>query len=66
VEYRGLSLEDAAREMLHGILRQLGGRGGIIGIDRGGQIVMDFSTEGMFRAARDSRGRHEVAILKDS
>jgi len=64
VEYRGLSLEDAAREMLHGILRRLGGRGGIIGIDAGGQIVMDFSTEGMFRAARDSRGRNDVAILK--
>ena len=66
VEYRGLSLEDAAREMLHVILRRLGGRGGIIGIDGGGHIVMDFSTEGMFRGARDSRGRNELAILKDS
>ncbi len=65
VEYRGLSLEDAAREMLHGILRRLGGRGGIIAIDGGGHIVMDFSTEGMFRGARDSLGRHEVAVLED-
>jgi L-asparaginase / beta-aspartyl-peptidase len=65
VEYRGLSLEDAAREMLHTILPGLGGRGGIIAIDPGGHIVMDFSTEGMFRGARDSRGRHEVAVLKD-
>jgi L-asparaginase / beta-aspartyl-peptidase len=63
VEYRGLSLEDAAREMLHVILRRLGGRGGLIGIDAGGHIVMDFSTEGMFRGARDSRGRNELAIL---
>ena len=66
VEYRGLSLEEAAREMLHGILRRLGGQGGIIGIDSGGHIVMDFSTQGMFRGARDSRGRNELAILKDS
>ena len=66
VEYRGLSLEEAAREMLHGILRRLGGQGGIIGIDSGGHIVMDFSTQGMFRAARDSRGRDELAILRDS
>ncbi len=65
VEYRGLSLDEAAREMLHGILRRLGGRGGIIGIDSGGQIVMDFSTEGMFRGARDSRGRDELGILRD-
>jgi L-asparaginase / beta-aspartyl-peptidase len=63
VEYRGLSLEDAAREMLHGILRRLGGQGGIIGIDSGGRIVMDFSTQGMFRGARDSRGCDELAIL---
>jgi beta-aspartyl-peptidase (threonine type) len=63
VEYRGLSLEDAAREMLHGILRRLGGQGGIIGIDSGGHIVMDFSTQGMFRGARDSRGRDELAVL---
>jgi L-asparaginase / beta-aspartyl-peptidase len=66
VEYRGLSLEDAAREMLHGILRRLGGLGGIIGIDSGGHIVMDFSTQGMFRGARDSRGRDELAIVRDS
>jgi beta-aspartyl-peptidase (threonine type) len=65
IEYRGLSLEEAAREMLHGILRNLGGRGGIIAIDGGGHIVMDFSTEGMFRGARDSRGRDELAILRD-
>lgn len=65
VEYRGLSLEDAAREMLHGILHRLGGRGGIIGIDAGGQIVMDCSTEGMFRGARDSRGRNELGILRN-
>ena len=62
VEYRGLTLEAAAREMLHGILQGLGGSGGIIAVGGGGQVVMDFSTEGMFRGARDSEGRHEVAI----
>jgi beta-aspartyl-peptidase (threonine type) len=63
VEYRGLSLADAARDLLPGILRRLGGRGGISGSDSGGRIVMDFSTQGMFRGARDSRGRDELAIL---
>ena len=33
-----------------------------IAVGGGGQIVMDFSTEGMFRGARDSVGRREVAI----
>jgi beta-aspartyl-peptidase (threonine type) len=62
VEYRGLSLEQALHEMLHQILRSLGGDGGLIAVDAHGRIVMQFSTEGMFRGARDSDGRREIAI----
>jgi len=62
VEYRALSVEQAVREMLHGILPALGGDGGLIALGGDGQIVMDFSTEGMFRGARDSAGRREIAI----
>jgi beta-aspartyl-peptidase (threonine type) len=62
VEFRGLSLEDAAREMLRTILPGLGGTGGIIAVNVSGQVVMDFSSEGMFRGARDATGRREVAI----
>jgi len=62
VEFRGLSLEDAAREMLRTILPGLGGTGGIIAVNVSGQVVMDFNSEGMFRGARDSTGRREVAI----
>jgi beta-aspartyl-peptidase (threonine type) len=65
VEYRGLSLEAAARELIHSRIPTLGGNGGIIAIGAQGQIVTDFNTEGMFRAARDSAGRREVAILRD-
>lgn len=64
VEYRGLSVEEAARELLHGILRDLGGDGGIIAVDKTGRTVMEFSTEGMFRGARDSLGRREIAIYR--
>ena len=62
VEHRGLTLQLAMRELLHDILRGLGGDGGLIGVDRDGRIVMDFSTEGMYRGARDSSGRSEIAI----
>ena len=62
VEYRGLILEAAAREMLHGLVQGLGGTGGIIAVSGGGEVVMDFSTEGMFRGAPNSAGRREVAI----
>ena len=62
VEYRGMSLQQAMQELLHKVLKSLGGDGGLIGIDAHGDIVMEFSTEGMFRGARDARGRREIAI----
>ena len=62
VEYRGLTLQQAAHEVLHDVLRRLGGDGGLIAVDAAGQLVLEFSTEGMFRGARDSRGRREIAI----
>jgi L-asparaginase / beta-aspartyl-peptidase len=62
VEFRGLTLEQAVHEMLHEILRKLGGDGGLIAIDHSGRIVMDFSSDGMFRGARDSRGHREIAV----
>ena len=62
VEYRGLTLEEAVREMLHEVLPALGGDGGLIAVDHAGRIAMDFSTEGMFRGARDSNGRRDIAI----
>ncbi len=62
VEYRGLTLEEAAREMLQRIVPELGGKGGLVAIDARGQVVMDFNTEGMFRGVRHSNGHREVAI----
>jgi L-asparaginase / beta-aspartyl-peptidase len=61
VEHRGLSLEQAVREVLQ-VLSGLGGDGGLIAVDRDGGPVMQFSTDGMFRGARDSGGRREIAI----
>jgi beta-aspartyl-peptidase (threonine type) len=62
VEYRGLTLQQAVHEMLHGVLRGLGGDGGLIAVDRDGRLVMEFTSEGMFRGARDSSGRREIEI----
>jgi beta-aspartyl-peptidase (threonine type) len=62
IQYKHLCLEDAAREVVQVKLKRAGGDGGIIAIDRTGQIVLEFNCEGMFRGARDSRGRRDVAI----
>jgi L-asparaginase / beta-aspartyl-peptidase len=63
VEFRGMSLAEAARELIHARIPKLGGSGGIIGVGARGEVVMDFNTEGMFRGARNSEGVRTVAIL---
>jgi beta-aspartyl-peptidase (threonine type) len=64
VEYRGLTLTDAARELIHTRIPTLGGSGGIIAVGAQGEVVMDFNTEGMFRGAKNSAGHREVAIKR--
>lgn len=66
VMYRGNSLARAAREVVHGELKEMGGEGGIIGIDARGNVVMEFNSDGMFRGMRDSRGRRSVAIWDET
>ena len=60
MEYGGLDLQEAARRVIHEKLSE--GDGGIIAVDRHGNIVMEFSTPGMFRGAAAAHGRFEVAI----
>jgi len=51
MEYKGLSLAEAANEVIHKKQPKLGGNGGIIAIDKNGNISTEFNTEGMFRAS---------------
>ena len=62
MKYRGLAVEEAARQAVRERLQGIGGDGGVIVVDREGNVAMQFNTEGMFRGTRDSRGRREVAI----
>lgn len=64
VQYKQLSLEAAAKEVVQEKLRRQGGEGGVIAVDRAGHIALEFNSEGMFRGARDSGGRREVEIYR--
>jgi L-asparaginase / beta-aspartyl-peptidase len=66
VRYRHLALAQAVHEVVQAKLRRSGGEGGVIALDRAGNIAMDFNSAGMFRGARDSRGRREIAMYHDS
>ncbi|WP_153800290.1 isoaspartyl peptidase/L-asparaginase family protein [Foetidibacter luteolus] len=58
------SLDKAATEMIMHKLGQLGGDGGLIAVDRDGNISMPFNTEGMYRAYINADGKKEVLIYR--
>jgi len=64
VEYKGLSLEEAVREVVHRKLPLLEGDGGLIAIDRNGNIVLDFNCDGMYRGWCASDGSVHTAIFR--
>src|SRR5579863_7824823 len=67
VHYRHLTIRQAVHEVIHEKLQRAApDTGGVIALDPRGELVMDFNTSGMFRAARDVHGRQEVAIFRDS
>jgi beta-aspartyl-peptidase (threonine type) len=51
MEYKGLALAPAAAEAIRQMAR-LGGTGGLVAIDRQGNVVMPFNTPGMYRGSR--------------
>lgn len=60
MEYKGVSLNEAADEVIHGKLAE--GDGGIIAVSHTGEIAMTFNSPGMFRGAADSEGLYLVKI----
>jgi beta-aspartyl-peptidase (threonine type) len=65
MEYQGISLEQAAKRVIQKKLTDLGGTGGIVGIDKKGNVVMEFNTPGMFRATKTMKGETEIKMYKD-
>jgi beta-aspartyl-peptidase (threonine type) len=63
MEYRGMSLNDAAQAALDKVAK-LGGTGGLIAIDRQGNITLPFNTAGMYRGCVDPNGKFVVEIYK--
>jgi beta-aspartyl-peptidase (threonine type) len=60
--YRGLTLKEACDIVVHQKLVKIGGEGGLVAIDKTGNIELCFNSEGMYRACRDGKGREEIKI----
>lgn len=63
MEYKNLSVQEACRAEIDK-LTQLGGTGGVIGLDRNGNVAMEFNTSGMFRGYVKSTGEKQILIFK--
>ncbi|MEP7196754.1 MAG: isoaspartyl peptidase/L-asparaginase [Saprospiraceae bacterium] len=64
MHFKNLSLAKAAETVIQDILYNIGGDGGLIGIDKDANICMEFNTEGMYRGYRKSDGSTKVEIYK--
>ncbi|MCC6542189.1 MAG: isoaspartyl peptidase/L-asparaginase [Flavobacteriales bacterium] len=62
--YKGLSLEEAVRVVVHEKLPPLDGEGGLIAIDHHGNIVLDFNCPGMYRGHVAADGNFHTAIFR--
>lgn len=63
--YKEQELQDAASDLIQGKLREQQANGGIIAIDKDGNIVMEFNTTAMFRAYVTSAGDKGAFIFKE-
>jgi beta-aspartyl-peptidase (threonine type) len=63
MEYRGVKLPEAAQTALDQA-KQLGGEGGLIAIDKNGDVALPFNTNGMYRGYVDPAGKFVVEIYK--
>ncbi|MFC1662326.1 isoaspartyl peptidase/L-asparaginase family protein, partial [Gemmatimonadota bacterium] len=62
--YRGLTLREACAEVILEVLEaQRTGLGGVVALDRDGNVEICFNTRGMYRGWVDEEGRIEVAIF---
>lgn len=65
IEYTGVSLQEAADQVVMQKLVEMGGRGGIIAVDPQGHLSLTFNTSGMHRASIDTEGELHIGIYSD-
>jgi beta-aspartyl-peptidase (threonine type) len=65
MKYRGMSLQEAAKSIVHGELMQQHAEGGLIALDKDGNIAMEFNTPGMYRGFVKSGGQLTVNFYRD-
>ncbi|MEO5859124.1 MAG: isoaspartyl peptidase/L-asparaginase [Pyrinomonadaceae bacterium] len=63
IEYRALPIQSAADTVIKQKLQKMGGDGGLIAMDRFGNMAISFNSEGMYRAYINTNGEPVVEIF---
>lgn len=65
MEYKGLTIREAADKVIHEKLVELGGEGGVIGLDARGNIMMSFNSNGMLRGYIKQQDNPQIFIYRE-
>jgi beta-aspartyl-peptidase (threonine type) len=63
MQYGRMKLQEAAQRALDSV-KKLGGTGGLIAIDKNGEIALPFNTNGMYRGYVDPNGKFVIEIYR--
>jgi beta-aspartyl-peptidase (threonine type) len=65
MEYQQKTLKEATSDVIQNKLTALGGTGGVVALDKNGNMSFEFNTAGMYRASMDENGNLIIKIYKE-
>lgn len=65
VKYKGLSIQDAAAELIHKQLKPVGGEGAVIVLDPRGNFAISSNAEGLYRGYITREGKTKVMLYEN-
>ena len=65
MEYQKKTLKEATKDVIQNKLTKLGGTGGVVALDKNGNMSFEFNTAGMYRASMNDTGELVLKIYKE-
>lgn len=65
MEYKNKTLKEATNDVIQNKLTKLGGTGGVVALDKNGNMSFEFNTAGMYRASMNDKGELKLKIYKN-
>ncbi|QOD59919.1 isoaspartyl peptidase/L-asparaginase [Polaribacter haliotis] len=65
MEYQQKTLKEATKDVIQNKLTKLGGTGGVVALDKNGNMSFEFNTAGMYRASMNNKDELTVKIYKE-